>query len=129
MQSAAGGTSHRLKPAFAIVCSRSRIPAPAPGTVPALLIVVIQSSPTAALCQACLHLRSLIDKVSGAAPSLPFVLCTIPPRAVFRRHVVWKNWAEPRLRVDRQKVAMVTVSDGSAACRVRLIVLIRPLPI
>src|ERR1700693_2704454 len=45
MQSAAGGTSQRLKPAFAMVCSRSRIPIPPPDTVPALLIVVIPSSP------------------------------------------------------------------------------------
>src|ERR1700732_5299140 len=45
MQSAAGGTSQRLKPAFATVCSRSRIPNPAPDTVPALLIDVIRSSP------------------------------------------------------------------------------------
>jgi hypothetical protein len=49
MQSAAGGTSQRLKPAFAIVCSRSRIPIPPPDIVPAPLIVVIHSSPTAAL--------------------------------------------------------------------------------
>src|ERR1700722_15881629 len=45
MQSAAGGTSQRLKPAFAIVCSRSRIPIPPLDTVPALLIVVITFSP------------------------------------------------------------------------------------
>src|SRR3979409_2709975 len=44
MQSAAGGTSHRLKPAFAIVCSRSRIPSLAPDITPALLTVVIASS-------------------------------------------------------------------------------------
>src|SRR5882724_7753656 len=49
MQSAAGGTSQRLKPAFAIVCSRSRIPNPAPDMVPALPIDVIHSSPAAAL--------------------------------------------------------------------------------
>src|SRR5216683_1749623 len=42
MQSAAGGTSQRLKPAFAIVCSRSRMPSfLAPDIVPSLLIVVI----------------------------------------------------------------------------------------
>src|ERR1700712_2487304 len=45
MQSAAGGTSQRLKPAVAIVCSLSRNPAPAPDTVPALLNVVIIISP------------------------------------------------------------------------------------
>src|SRR6266852_3348221 len=42
IQSAAGGTSQRLKPAFAIVCSRSRMPSfLAPDIVPSLLIVVI----------------------------------------------------------------------------------------
>src|SRR3954454_21307506 len=45
MQSAAGGTSQRLKPAVATVRSLSRTPAPAPDTVPALLIVVIDVSP------------------------------------------------------------------------------------
>src|ERR1700754_1149657 len=45
MQSAAGGTIQRLKPAVAIVRSLSRNPAPAPDTVPALLIVVIDVSP------------------------------------------------------------------------------------
>src|SRR5882724_8639700 len=45
MQSAAGGTSQRLKPAVAIVRSLSRKPAPSPDTVPALLIVVIVISP------------------------------------------------------------------------------------
>src|SRR5437016_5485430 len=45
MQSAAGGTSQRLKPAVAMVRSLSRILPPAPDMVPALLIVVIRSSP------------------------------------------------------------------------------------
>src|SRR3954453_24175852 len=45
MQSAAGCTSQRLKPAVAIVRSLSRNPAPAPDTVPALLMVVIVVSP------------------------------------------------------------------------------------
>src|ERR1700682_3948757 len=45
MQSAAGGTSQRLKPALAMVCSRSRIPSRAPDTLPVLLIVVIDLSP------------------------------------------------------------------------------------
>src|SRR5664279_4883756 len=50
MQSAAGGTSQRLKPAFAIVCSRSRIPDPAPGIVPACSIEAMCYFPlTAAL--------------------------------------------------------------------------------
>src|ERR1700749_1153501 len=44
IQSAAGGTSQRLKPAAAIVRSLSRIPPPPPTTVPALLIVVILAS-------------------------------------------------------------------------------------
>src|SRR5215469_1167923 len=44
MHSAAGGTSQRLKPAFATVCSRSRIPAPAPVMVPAVSAVAIRSS-------------------------------------------------------------------------------------
>src|ERR1700730_1841158 len=46
MQSAAGGTSHRLKPAVAIVRSLSRNPAPTPDIVPLLLIDVIKPSPT-----------------------------------------------------------------------------------
>src|SRR5487761_1958615 len=54
MQSAAGGTSQRLKPAFATVCSRSRIPVPPPDIVPAPLIVVIRSSPYSHPCRACL---------------------------------------------------------------------------
>jgi hypothetical protein len=45
MQSAAGGTSQRLKPAVAIVRSLSRNPVPAPGILPALLIVVIAIFP------------------------------------------------------------------------------------
>src|SRR5689334_6961293 len=49
MHSAAGGTSQRLKPALAIVRSRSRKPAPAPEILPALSIVVMHSSPAAAL--------------------------------------------------------------------------------
>src|SRR5579863_9291246 len=60
MQSAAGGTSQRLKPAFAIVCWRSKIPAPVPDTVPALLIVVIHSSPAAALAGHVCRPRSLL---------------------------------------------------------------------
>src|SRR5262249_2612227 len=45
MHSAAGGTSHRLKPAFATVCSRSNIPNSAPGMVlPALSTVAIRPS-------------------------------------------------------------------------------------
>src|ERR1700723_157404 len=72
MQSAAGGTSQRLKPALAIVCSRSRIPAPAPDMAPALLSVVINSSPAAALAgQVCQkHIRKyqhLMRKLMPAA--------------------------------------------------------------
>src|SRR6516165_3295038 len=44
IQSAAGGTSQRLKPAAAIVRSLSRIPTPAPVMVPAVLAVAIYSS-------------------------------------------------------------------------------------
>src|SRR5579883_189038 len=44
MHSAAGGTSQRLKPALATVCSRSRIPAPAPDTGPAVSAVAIIAS-------------------------------------------------------------------------------------
>src|SRR3954454_11625593 len=45
MHNAAGGTSQRLKPAFATVCSRSRIPPVAPpDRLPALSSVVIQTS-------------------------------------------------------------------------------------
>src|SRR6266566_9084846 len=44
MQSAAGGTSQRLNPDFATVCSRSRIPLPTPATVPALSTVAIRPS-------------------------------------------------------------------------------------
>ena len=47
MQSAAGGTNQRLKPAVAIVRSLSRNPGAAPGTAPALLIVVIAVFPLA----------------------------------------------------------------------------------
>src|SRR5882724_5338577 len=74
MQSAAGGTSQRLKPALAIVCSLSRIPAPAPGTVPALLIVVIVISPCSrplwALLPSTIPLSSAPQRISShiAAP-------------------------------------------------------------
>src|SRR5690349_5228020 len=45
MQSAAGGTSHLLNPAFATVCSRSKIPNSEPGTdLPALSTVAIRPS-------------------------------------------------------------------------------------
>src|ERR1700710_1202549 len=56
MHSAAGGTSQRLKPAVAIVCSLSRIPNPPPVIVPAPAYVLILSSPAAALSrQVCLY--------------------------------------------------------------------------
>src|SRR6266852_578069 len=76
MQSAAGGTSQRLKPAFAIVCSRSRIPSPAPDIVPALSIVAIHASPTAAHAGHVCHLRSLSSALHGA-PALKLLLRTI----------------------------------------------------
>src|SRR5580692_6035236 len=79
MQSAAGGTSQRLKPALAIVCSRSRIPAPPPDTVPALLIVVINSSPAAAhaghVCQLRFRYLWFLNRVSTP---------TLLPHAIFR---------------------------------------------
>src|ERR1700737_5441569 len=77
MQSAAGGTSQRLKPAFAIVCSRSRIPAPPPDIVPALSIVAIPSSPAAARAG---HVRiydPVVPALRGAAAP------TLLPRTIF----------------------------------------------
>src|ERR1700712_954088 len=72
MQSAAGGTSQRLKPAVAMVRSLSRKPPPAPDMVPALLIVVMSSSPNSRPCRACLSpaipLSPALD--GAAAPTL-----------------------------------------------------------
>src|ERR1700730_16147082 len=51
MQSAAGGTSQRLKPAFAIVCSRSRIPSPPPEILPAFSTVAIFTPPLEQPCR------------------------------------------------------------------------------
>jgi hypothetical protein len=76
MQSAAGGTSQRLKPAVAIVRSLSRNPAPAPGTLPALLIVVIAIFPCSPLlkrvflCRLRSHCRQLCSGHS-AHPAVP----------------------------------------------------------
>src|SRR4030095_5135945 len=73
MQSAAGGTSQRLKPAVAIVRSLSRNPVPAPGTLPALLIVVIAIFPCSPLLNwAFYRLRSRRLQCSGTAPILLF---------------------------------------------------------
>jgi|SRR4051812_7196436 hypothetical protein len=75
MQSAAGGTSQRLKPAVAIVRSLSRNPVPAPGMLPALLIDVIAIFPCSPLlkrvflCRLRSHCRQLC---SGTAPILLF---------------------------------------------------------
>src|SRR3984893_14886385 len=79
MQSAAGGTSQRLKPAFAIVCSRSRIPNPAPDIVPAPSIVVIHPSPTAARAGHVCYPRS-------CCPQAPFRWAgpTLLLRTIFR---------------------------------------------
>src|ERR1700737_5477306 len=77
MQSAAGGTSQRLKPAFAIVCSRSRIPAPPPDIVPALSMVAIPSSPTAAHAgHVCIY-DPVVPALRGAAAP------TLLPRTIF----------------------------------------------
>src|SRR2546429_8596034 len=54
MQSAAGGTSQRLKPAVAIVRSLSRMPLPPPTSGPVLLIVVMNCFPTIRPSEACL---------------------------------------------------------------------------
>src|SRR5580698_4138384 len=82
MQSAAGGTNQRLKPAFAMVCSRSRIPTSAPDIVLPLLIVVIGSSPTAALaCRA--FLSPVVCYLNFAHRVQASVLL---PRTIFERH-------------------------------------------
>src|SRR6201991_1575857 len=67
MQSAAGGTSQRLKPAVAIVRSRSRKPAPAPDTPAVLLIVVILSLPAAAILGV-----SAVHDPASAHPAISF---------------------------------------------------------
>jgi hypothetical protein len=74
MQSAAGGTSQRLKPAVAIVRSLSRNPAPAPGTLPALLIVVIAIFPCSPLLKRVFF--AVLDPivVSYAAEPAPILL-------------------------------------------------------
>src|SRR6266436_1573687 len=72
MQSAAGGTSQRLKPALAMVCSRSRIPSRAPDTLPVLLIVVIDCLPL----QPPLPGRSATcDPVAFSTPANQLPLC------------------------------------------------------
>src|ERR1700751_2229722 len=65
MQSAAGGTSQRLKPAAAIVRSLSRKPVPAELMPPVLLIVVIRPS---------------------SQPSLGGQVCLIGPSPAFARN-------------------------------------------
>jgi hypothetical protein len=74
MQSAAGGTSQRLKPAVAIVRSLSRNPAPAPGTLPALLIVVIAIFPCSPLLKRVFLCRLRSHVVSYAAETAPILL-------------------------------------------------------
>src|SRR5258708_20080467 len=74
MQSAAGGTSQRLKPALAMVCSRSRIPSRAPDTLPVLLIVVIDCLPL----QPPLPGRSATcDPVAFSTPANQLPLCCL----------------------------------------------------
>src|SRR6476620_1719747 len=70
MQSAAGGTSQRLKPAVAIVRSLSSNPVPAPGMVPALLIDVIVIFPLSPASYRAFCLRShRLHPRDGTAPS------------------------------------------------------------
>src|SRR5258708_4614758 len=77
MHSAAGGTSQRLKPAVAIVLSLSRIPAPAPDTVPALLIVVIETLPCSRPSR---NVLAVFDPVSV----LPHRCSVLLPRTISR---------------------------------------------
>src|SRR3954462_14851743 len=71
MHRAAGGTSQRLNPAVAMVRSRSRKPAPAPESVPALSMVDMHSSPEAALLNG-LPRRSCSSACSAAfVPAAP----------------------------------------------------------
>src|SRR6185437_5827955 len=113
MQSAAGGTNQRLKPAFAIVCSRSRIPDPALGTLPALLIEVIQPSPGQqpiaghVCCSA-----TLITRNFTIVLSLLFVLCTIHRAPLSHGASSGRIGAESHPRVDRQKVDMAALADS-----------------
>src|SRR5437868_14872223 len=90
MQSAAGGTSQRLKPAVAIVRSLSRKPAPAPEMVPALLIDVIDASPAAALCGLVCRPRSCFPQAfTEPVPSKQF-------RVIQRRARIAKRVLEPK---------------------------------
>jgi hypothetical protein len=78
MQSAAGGTSQRLKPAVAIVRSLSRNPVPAPGMLPALLIDVIAIFP----CSPLLYwafLPSSIPSFSALQQNSPILLFRAAP--------------------------------------------------
>src|SRR6516162_394275 len=73
MQSAAGGTSQRLKPALAIVCSRSRTPSP-PLIVPAVSAVAIHAS----LQPPALGVPAAYDSVVPSdAAHTALLLCTI----------------------------------------------------
>src|SRR5277367_2924945 len=123
MQSAAGGTIQRLKPAFAMVCSRSKIPDPLPGAVPALLIVVIQPSLQLPFCRACL--RFLVAFKPRERPSLPLCSAQFSGVLAQRGTLTAKIGTEARLNVDRQKVEFVRVQGHFAAREVRLIVSVR----
>src|ERR1700743_1871481 len=74
IQSAAGGTIQRLKPAVAIVRSLSRNPAPVPDMVP--LIVVIEPS----LQQPLLGMSAAYDPVLTPSPQAAPILL---PRTIF----------------------------------------------
>src|SRR5687767_2186139 len=91
MQSAAGGTSQRLKPAVAIVRSLSRNPVPAPGILPALLIDVIAIFPCSPLLYwAFCRLRSRgLHPCSGTASyccPMQFLNARGSPRAFEQTH-------------------------------------------
>ena len=90
MQSAAGGTNQRLNPAFATVCSRSKIPCPPPDIVPALSSVAICLSPTAAHAE---HVCHPTIPLSSSVPSAraSFLACCPAP---FRTASVSRNAVE-----------------------------------
>src|SRR5438309_5342173 len=97
MQSAAGGTSQRLKPAVAIVFSLSRKPAPAPDTLPVLRIVVIETSPAAALRGTCLP------------SSIPF--------SQPQQSILWIAATIPRCTRDRQAHLRILTPDATRYAR------------
>src|SRR5215213_2238998 len=84
MQSAAGGTSQRLKPAAAIVRSLSRNPVPAPGMLPALLIVDIAIFPCGPMLNWA-YLPSFDPVVVSQTADSP-IRCSMPFRNARDRH-------------------------------------------